>query len=139
MALANRNSAPIELSRGFTLVELVIVIAIVAILVTVALPAYQDYIIRANRGAAQSYLMDVAQKQQLYFNDARTYAADTATLNVTIPERVAASYAIAFNVQSGPPPTFTVTATPLAGTSQVKDGVLSINNAGQKLRGTEAW
>ncbi|PLW81615.1 pilus assembly protein [Kineobactrum sediminis] len=125
--------------RGFTLIELMIVIAIVAILVTVALPAYQGYVIKANRGAAQSFLLDIAQRQQLYFNDTRTYASTAVELNLSTPERVASSYSVNFSVDAGPPPTYLITAVPLTGTSQVRDGSLTIDNTGNKLRGTEAW
>ena len=78
-------------TSGFTLIELMMVIVIVAVLTMIAYPAYQSFTVKANRAEAQSYLMDVAQKQQLYFNDTRTYAADEAELNVTTPD--AASFA----------------------------------------------
>ena len=73
-------------TSGFTLIELMMVIVIVAVLTMIAYPAYQSFTVKANRAEAQSYLMDVAQKQQLYFNDTRTYAADEAELNVTTPD-----------------------------------------------------
>jgi type IV pilus assembly protein PilE len=86
--------------------------------------------------------MDIAQKQQLFFNDARNYAADEAALNVTRPDRVNSNYNVAFTVVNDPndPFTFTITATPLSGTRQVSDGPLTIDSTGQKLRnGTTAW
>ncbi len=61
-------------SSGFTLIELMVVVVIVAVLTLVAYPAYQSFVVKANRAEAKSYLMDVAQMQQLYFNDSRTYA-----------------------------------------------------------------
>ncbi|WP_439107209.1 type IV pilin protein [Congregibacter sp.] len=121
---------------GFTLIELMIVVAIVAILVTIALPAYQNSVVRANRGEAQAFLMDVAQLQQQFLMDARRYAADVATLGETVPDRVQGNYTITFATSAGPPPTFTITATPVAGTGQVADGILTIDNTGQKLRGS---
>ncbi|MBT6123762.1 MAG: prepilin-type N-terminal cleavage/methylation domain-containing protein [Halieaceae bacterium] len=126
------------LQRGFTLVELMIVVVIVAVLAAVALPAYQDSVRKANRGEAQSYLMEVAQRQQLYFNDARSYATKLV-LDVKEPARVTNNYTVVFDSQAGPPPTFTITLTPRAGTTQANDGVLVINNTGLKTRAGAAW
>ncbi|MFO7550779.1 MAG: type IV pilin protein [Haliea sp.] len=127
------------INNGYTLIELMVVVAIVAILVVVAYPSYLNYTLRANRAEAQAYLMDLAQRQQQYFSDVRAYAADESTLNMTAPARVGSNYQISFTVDAGPPPTFLLTATPAPGTAQAGDGVLTINNAGQKLRGTEPW
>jgi type IV pilus assembly protein PilE len=136
-------SSSIEAKRrsGFTLIELMIVLAIVAALAAIALPAYQNSVIKANRSAAQSYLMDVAQKQQLFFNNARSYATTEALLNMTRPPRVTSNYGVVIAAPNDPnePATFTVTATPITGKPQVVDGVLTIDNTGQKLRAGAAW
>ena len=50
-------------SKGFTLIELMIVIAVVAILVALAIPSYAQYIRKANRGEAQQLLMNYANNQ----------------------------------------------------------------------------
>lgn len=130
----------IEGQHGFTLIELMIVIVIVAVLVAVALPAYQSSVIKANRGAAQAYLMDIAQKQQLFFNSTRSFAQTEAALSVTPPDRVAQNYLISFEDidPNSPPPKFTIRAQPTG--SQLKDGALTITNTGEKLlRGTDPW
>lgn len=125
---------------GFTLIELMIVIAIVAILAVVAYPSYVKYIVKANRGEAQGFLMDVAQRQQQFLMDERRYAPDPNELGVTPPERVDQHYSIEFATTSTPPPpTFTITLTPRAGTIQVDDGALTINQTGEKLRGGQPW
>ena len=129
-------------SGGFTLIELMVVVAIVAILTLVAYPAYQGFVVKANRAEAKSYLMDVAQMQQLYFNDSRTYAADVIELKSPAPERVAANYDVEaddfITVTAGPPPTFIITAVP-KGDTQEDDGDLSIDNTGEKLHAGEPW
>ena len=114
-------------------------VAIVAALAMIAYPSYSQFLLKGNRGAAQSYLMDVAQRQQLFFNDSRTFAPDADQLNMTEPERVQDNYTVSFDVDLNAPPTFLITATPRVGTRQVSDGVLSIDNTGEKLHGVESW
>ena len=107
-----------------------IVVAIVGILAVVAYPSYQEHIRKGYRAAAQEYLMEIAHREQQYFIDNRSFAADVATLNLTTAADVASRYNIAIAVVAGPPPTYTVTAT--ATGAQAPDGNLSINSAGTK-------
>ncbi|MFV8817841.1 type IV pilin protein [Haliea sp. E17] len=137
---AMRAGFAIRQHSGFSLIELMTVLIVVAVLMAIALPSYQNHVIKANRGEAQAYLMHLAQRQQLLFNDSRTYTDDPNDLNVTEPERVTNNYdvAIAANVDPNSPPfTFTITATPKG--KQTKDGILSLDSSGQKLRGADSW
>lgn len=124
--------------KGFTLVELMVVIAVIGILASIVVPSYQDYLRKGRRAAAQSLLMDVAQKQQQYLLDSRSYAADLTTLKVTTPDDVANYYTITMDVGNGAPPSFTVTATPNSGTDQASDPTLTIDNTGKKTPG-DKW
>jgi type IV pilus assembly protein PilE len=127
-------------ARGFTLIELMMVVVIVGVLTLIAYPAYQSFTVKANRAEAKSYLMDVAQKQQLYFSDTRTYAADEVELNSTASERVTSNYAVTFDITTMPlPPVFAIIATPKDGTRQAGDGVLSIQDTGAKYHGELPW
>ncbi|HEY9210710.1 MAG TPA: type IV pilin protein [Methylotenera sp.] len=117
---------------GFTLVELMVAIAIIGILASIAFPNYLEYVKKGRRAAAQSHLMDVAQRQQQYLLDARSYAADLSTLNVTTPTDVSSYYTITITVGDGAPPSFTATATPVSGSAQATDPTLTINSAGSK-------
>src|SRR5438034_3916694 len=91
--------------RGFTLLEVLIVLATVAILAAIALPAYQAQIRKGNRAAAQSYMMDLAQRQALYLLDARAYASTEAVLGYTAtPADVTAYYTIGIAAPVVAPP-----------------------------------
>jgi type IV pilus assembly protein PilE len=109
-----------------------ITVAIVAILAAISYPSYINHVIKGRRAAAQASLLDIAQRQQQYLLDSRSYASSLAILNVTPPTDVTAYYAISIAAPAGSPPSFTVTATPIAGTSQANDVTLSINNTGAK-------
>lgn len=69
-----------KLSTGFTLIEMMIVIAVVAILVLVALPAYQDQIRKTKRTVAKSELQDLLARQEQFFVNNRQYATDLTLL-----------------------------------------------------------
>ena len=126
-------------AAGFTLVELMIAVAVVAILTSIALPSYALYVKKSRRGEAESALMDIAQREQQYLLDARAYAPDTATLGTTVPADVTAYYtiqicqtAVPCAVPGGTPPTFAVIATPIAGTAQAGDYTLTLDHTGAK-------
>lgn len=124
--------------RGFTLIEVLITMAIVAILASVAIPSYSRYVIKGNRAAAQQHLIDLAQREQQFLADARVYKDSVSGLNMQTPAAVSKWYTIAIQVNEGPPPTFKIIATPVAGSRQAEDGELSIDQAGAKLP-AEKW
>lgn len=126
--------------RGFTLLELLIVMAIIAIITAIAFPAYQQHIIRSNRSAAQSFIQGVANKQEQYILDARAYADTLALLNITtVPGEVSKNYDITITDVTTTPPGYTIVATP-TGFQLSKDtqcGKLTINQLGAKgINGT---
>ena len=67
-------------AAGFTLIELMIVLAIVAVLTMVAYPSYQRYMVKSSRQAARSMLYAIADRQEQFFLDNKAYAADLSTL-----------------------------------------------------------
>ncbi|MEH6467736.1 MAG: type IV pilin protein [Porticoccus sp.] len=71
-------------SRGFTLIEVMIVVAIIAILVGIAIPNYREYVIRANRAVAKGAILEVASRQEQYFVNNRSYTHLLADLDYPV-------------------------------------------------------
>lgn len=117
---------------GFTLIELVITIAVVGILMAIAITSYEFATIKTRRGAAQGCLLEAAQYMERYYttNFKYTGAAIPACTTDVTPH-----YTIAF---SGTPDatTYVMQATPVAGSRQesgdAKCGTLGINQTGTK-------
>jgi type IV pilus assembly protein PilE len=73
----------LEKKAGFTLIEVMITVAIVGILAAVALPSYTDYVRRSKVPEATSALADMRMKMEQYFQDNRTYAGGCAVATTT--------------------------------------------------------
>jgi len=121
---------------GFTLIELLVAVAIVGILAAIAYPSYQDQVRKSRRAEAQSFLMAVAARQQQFLLDTRAYALSVAAIGIPIPAAVSSHYTLGIAVAAGPPPTYTVTATPSGTQAYESCGTLSIDQAGAKTAST---
>jgi type IV pilus assembly protein PilE len=135
---------------GFTLIELMITVAIVAILTAIALPSYQGYVRKANRSAAQSFMLSAAAREEQVLLDQRSYVAVAASvnsanfanaptaatpgLNYAVPGDLAARYDFRIDLTNGgscvTPAQYCVIAT--AKGSQTADGNLSLTSTGIK-------
>ena len=122
------SSSPRVTGNGFTLIELMIVVAIVGILAAIALPSYLSYVQRGDRAAARAGLLEAQQFMERY------YATNNTFVDAALPARLvdipvgAAKYTISVgNLAAG---TFTLTATPKTAVS--KCGNLTLTHTGVK-------
>lgn len=127
-------------ARGFTLVELMIVVAVIAILAALAIPNYTRYAQRTRRVEARDLLMRIAAAQERYYTNFNRYAgnltaAAPAGLGFATANSERGYYVAAIAVPAGASPqTYTLTAAPVAGTPQASDAcaTIRINNVGYK-------
>lgn len=133
--------------RGFSLIELMIVVAIIAIISAFAYPSYDRYVIKTKRSVAQNALLQVADRQQQFFMDNKRFAADITNLGFpanpyviddngtsTVASDADAVYSLSLSNVTAT--TWTATATPL--NSQLSRdtycGSLTITQTGAKSK-----
>jgi type IV pilus assembly protein PilE len=105
-------------SRGFTLIELMIAVAIVAVLAAIAMPSYSEYIRRSRITEAISALSGMRVKMEQFFQDNRTYVGACGLPGTSVaPAPTSANFTYACVLNAGPPSTYTITATGNAGSA----------------------
>jgi len=131
-----------ENQTGFTLIELMITVAIIGILAAIAYPSYTRYVQRANRVEARSMLLENAQYLERNFTTANRYDKDSSGTDVSLPrtqspENGVAKYNITVATGTAPSQTFTLTATPTGSMTGDACANLTLTNTGvQGLSGS---
>ncbi|HEX7342317.1 MAG TPA: type IV pilin protein [Rhodanobacteraceae bacterium] len=125
-------------AAGFTLIELMIVCAIIAILAALAYPSYSRYVTRTHRTAAEACLSEVANYMERYYTTNLSYKA-AALPQLDCVHQTSGSYS--YKIAQATSAAYMVTATPINGqlTSDTGCGVLSLDQTGSRdINGTEA-
>lgn len=123
--------------RGFTLIEVLIVIAILGIISAIALPSYRDYIRKGNRAEARTALLEAAQFMERFYAAANQYTKTDGSMPdlplrlQVVPSTGAANYSVTVAANTN---SFTLTATVQGGMVGDKCGNLVLTNTGQKSR-----
>jgi type IV pilus assembly protein PilE len=123
-----------ERSRGFTLLELIIVMAIFAILAAVATASYARYAFRSHRSDAHQVLLGIANDEERWYATYNHYTEDLSKFGF---DEVAISphgyYEVSVTVDGGPGQAYVVVATPIRAQAGDACGALSIDSQGRKF------
>ncbi len=132
--------------RGFTLIEMMIVVAIIALLASIAIPNYNEYITKSRRGQAKACLQEMAQFMERFYTTNMRYDQTPAAVAVALPaggcrteSNLATYYTIALDPAFTAPRTFRLEAVP-QGVQLARDGnvggcgTLRIDETGARTR-----
>lgn len=134
--------------KGFTLIELIIAVAIIGVLTAIAFPSYRNYVIRSSRAAAQTELLQLANLQEKIYLNSNGYAVsitaayngrDDGGLGKTTGRTDDGKYVLSITPNATPTQVYTITATPVAGSTQDGDGVITISSDGTRLHDGNSW
>lgn len=123
--------------KGFTVVELMIAVAVVAILAAIAIPSYERHKIKVSRVAAQSEMMEIGASLNQYLVIHRSLLVEQSPgkgpeqlIPPTIPKHDSPFYQVELEIPTAS--SWQLTATPIANTRQANDGILILTSEGYR-------
>lgn len=130
------NQHPLAHRRdtGFTLIELMIAVAIIAILLGIALPSYKQYMVKSRRADVQRKLLEYAQGFERFYTTNGKYVSSGTTCGIAPESTDYYTITATCSTES----TFLLNASPKSGTTQTGDGDQEIDNTGKRTAGTWA-
>lgn len=120
--------------QGFSLIELMVVIAVLGIITAIAFPSYTQYVVDGNRADVKAEMLRITERFQAYKTINKNYTGLTlASANATAnyPSTGTPKYTLALSNVAAT--TYTLTATPLTSSTQKGDGMVCLNEEGQKF------
>lgn len=127
----NNSTPPVKMQSGFSLIELMIAVAIVGILAAIAFPSYKQYVVRSNRADAQQTLLQAAQEAERYFVANNSYVNYAVSTGLTkSPPSGTTIYNLSATAATAS--SFKIKATPSATATNKSDGFMTIDSTGQK-------
>lgn len=121
-------------AKAFTLIELIIVMAVMAILIMAAVPSYQQYVLRAQRSEAINMLLQAAMCQQRVY--ARSGSYDTGACSIAGKQN---HYELSYKPSNSQGENYVVIAQPLGAQKADRCGSLSLDQSGnRKIGATDA-
>jgi type IV pilus assembly protein PilE len=122
--------------KGFSLTELMVVVAVVAILAGIAYPSYKTYTLQTRRSQAQAVLTDAASQQEQFFLNFKTYAGAMTSMNMPATT-TGGHYNLA--VDSASVTNFVLSATPVGAQAVDSCGTLTLSRGGSKTPVSGCW
>ncbi|QFS85896.1 MULTISPECIES: type IV pilin protein [unclassified Marinobacter] len=118
--------------QGFTLIELMIVVAIIGIIAAIAYPSYQRYVLNSYRTTAAGCVIELAQAMERQFTASMRYPAALPVRGCTTESNMDDRYSFALDGDNSSTTTFRITATPQGAQTADACGTLALSHTGQR-------